>query len=47
MMPEGRSDLASTRYIDIAQYAVVVTTVGSGAWYLVAWARTVAGADMR
>ena len=31
--------------IEFAQYAVIATTVGSGGWYLVAWARKVAGAD--
>ena len=33
--------------IELAQYAVIATTVGSGAWYLVTWARKAAGADMR
>ena len=33
--------------IALAQYAVIATTVGSGAWYLVAWARRAARAEMR
>ena len=33
--------------IALAQYAVIVTTVASGGWYLVAWARKAARAEMR
>ena len=33
--------------IALGQYAVITTTVGSGAWYLVAWARKAAGTEMR
>ena len=47
VLAQAGLSIGMAQLIDIAQYAVVVTTVGSGAWYLVAWARTVAGADMR
>lgn len=33
--------------IELAQYAVIATTVGSGGWYLAAWLRKVASADTR
>ena len=39
--------LEISQAIELAQYAVVATTVGSGAWYLVAWLRRDAGAGMR
>ncbi len=33
--------------VDIAVYAVVLTTVGSGGWYLVVWARQMASNGVR
>ena len=47
VLAQAGISIEMSRAIEFAQYAVIATTVGSSAWYLVAWARKVAGADMR
>ena len=39
--------VAMAEIVQVATYAVVATTVGSGAWYLVVWARQMTGSDAR
>ena len=47
VLAEAGAAISISGAIEFAQYAVIATTVGSGGWYLVAWARKVAGADTR
>ncbi len=47
VLAQAGSAMRLSGAIELAQYAVTATTVGSGGWYLVAWARKVAGADTR
>ncbi|MDE0058898.1 MAG: CDP-alcohol phosphatidyltransferase family protein [Defluviicoccus sp.] len=47
VLAEAAAAIAIEGAIELVQYAVIATTVGSGGWYLVAWARKVAGADTR
>ena len=47
VLAQSGLSMAMAEIVQIATYAVVATTVGSGAWYLVVWARQMAGADAR
>ena len=47
VLAQSGLSVAMTDIVQLATFAVVATTVGSGAWYLVVWARQMAGADVR
>ncbi len=47
VLAQSGLSMAMAEIVQIATYAVVATTVGSGTWYLVVWARQMAGADAR
>ena len=47
VLAQSGLSLAIAEIVDVAAYAVVLTTVGSGGWYLVVWARQMAGNGIR
>ena len=47
VLAQSGLSLAMAELVQAAVYAVVATTVASGAWYLIVWARQMAGSDAR
>ena len=47
VLAQSGLSVAMTEIVQLATLAVVATTVGSGAWYLIVWARQMAGVDVR
>lgn len=47
VLAQSGLSLAIAELVQVSVYAVVATTVASGAWYLIVWARQMAGSDAR
>ena len=47
VLAQSGLSLAMAELVQVSVYAVVATTVASGAWYLIVWARQMAGSDAR
>ncbi len=47
VLAQSGLSLAMADLVQVSVYAVVATTVASGAWYLIVWARQMAGSDAR
>lgn len=47
VLAQSGLSIAIAEIVDVAAYAVVLTTVGSGGWYLVVWARHMASNGAR
>ena len=47
VLAQAGLSIAMAEMVEVVGYAVVLTTAGSGGWYLVVWARHMTGADVR
>ena len=47
VLAQSGLSIAMAEVVDVAAYGVVLTTVASGGWYLVVWARQMTGGEVR